>query len=41
MLSVILLLVASVSFGQLGISFHQSNLPFIGLNYEIKDRFYS
>lgn len=27
-----------ISFGQLGISFHQSNLPFLGLNYEIKNK---
>lgn len=38
-LTVIILLGSNVSFGQLGISFHQSNLPFIGVNYEIKDRF--
>jgi hypothetical protein len=38
-LTVILFLGANVSFGQLGISFHQSNLPFVGVNYEIKDRF--
>ncbi len=37
-LTVLLLLGANVSFGQLGISFHQSNIPFIGVNYEIKDR---
>ncbi len=38
-LTVIILLGANVGFGQFGISFHQSNLPFVGLNYEIKDRF--
>ncbi len=27
------------AFAQLGISFHQSNLPFFGVNYEFKDRF--
>ena len=26
-------------YGQLGIDFHQSNLPFIGLTYDIKKRF--
>lgn len=33
-----LILFPALSFCQLGISFHQSNLPFIGINYEIKDR---
>jgi hypothetical protein len=28
----------TISFAQLGVSFHQSNLPFIGLNYEIKNK---
>ena len=27
------------SFAQLGVSFHQSNLPFVGLSYEINNRF--
>ncbi len=38
--TIITLLIAlpTISFGQLGISFHQSNLPFIGLNYEIKNK---
>lgn len=26
-------------FGQFGISYHQSNLPFVGFNWEIADRF--
>ena len=26
------------AFGQFGINFHQSNLPFVGLNYEIKNK---
>ena len=38
-LTVLLLLGANISFGQLGISFHQSNIPFIGFNYEIKEKF--
>jgi hypothetical protein len=29
----------NVSFAQFGVSVHQSNLPFIGLNYEVNDRF--
>lgn len=37
---IIALLIAlpSISIGQLGISFHQSNLPFIGINYEITNK---
>ena len=31
----LLIALPSISFAQLGISFHQSNLPFIGINYEI------
>jgi hypothetical protein len=27
------------SFAQFGVSFHQSNMPFVGFNYEIADRF--
>lgn len=27
-----------VSYGQFGTNFHQSNLPFLGINYEIADR---
>ncbi|MCF2494412.1 hypothetical protein [Dyadobacter chenhuakuii] len=27
------------SFAQFGVSIHQSNLPFIGFNYEVADRF--
>jgi len=34
----ILTVIPSIVFGQPGISFHQSNLPFVGLNYEIKDK---
>ncbi|MDB5208011.1 MAG: hypothetical protein JWR72_3086 [Flavisolibacter sp.] len=34
----IFIVVPSVTFGQFGVSFHQSNLPFVGINYEIKDR---
>ena len=30
--------VPSFVFAQFGANFHQSNLPFVGLNYEIKDR---
>ena len=30
---------ANLAFAQFGVSFHQSNLPFVGFNYEIADRF--
>lgn len=30
--------VPSFSFAQFGINFHQSNLPFVGLNYQIKNK---
>ena len=29
----------SKSYGQLGVSYHQSNLPFVGINYEVGTRF--
>lgn len=39
-LSIILLLsIPSAVLAQFGISFHQSNLPFAGVNYEINNRF--
>lgn len=31
--------ISNNSFAQLGVSFHQSNLPFVGISYEIKNRF--
>lgn len=36
---VVLCLFASSAFAQFGVSYHQSNLPFVGFNYEIADRF--
>lgn len=33
-----LIVVPAIAFGQFGISYHQSNLPFAGLNYEIKNK---
>jgi len=30
---------ANISLAQFGVSVHQSNLPFIGFNYEVADRF--
>ena len=38
LLAVFMLLGAKVSSGQFGVSFHQSNLPFVGFHYEIKER---
>jgi hypothetical protein len=35
---VFLFVLPSFALGQFGINFHQSNLPFIGLNYEIKNK---
>ncbi len=34
-----LFFIPTASIAQLGVSFHQSNLPFAGISYEIKDRF--
>ncbi len=36
---VCLSLFASKSYSQLGVGFHHSNMPFIGVNYEIGERF--
>lgn len=35
----ILTINSTLAFAQFGLNFHQSSLPFIGINYEIKDRF--
>jgi hypothetical protein len=37
-LTLILLLASNVAFAQFGVSAHQSELPFIGFNYEFMDR---
>ncbi len=34
----IIALAPSFAFCQLGVSFHQSNLPFVGVNYEFKNK---
>lgn len=34
----IFIVLPSIAFGQFGVSFHQSNLPFLGLNYEFKNK---
>lgn len=31
--------ISNNSFAQIGISYHQSNLPFVGISYEINNRF--
>ncbi len=31
--------ISNNSFAQIGVSFHQSNLPFVGISYEINNRF--
>ncbi len=33
-----LIILPSIAFGQIGISFHQTNLPFVGVSYEIKNK---
>ncbi|MEM5808233.1 MAG: hypothetical protein QW818_03820, partial [Candidatus Aenigmatarchaeota archaeon] len=38
-ISLIIVLGPTIAFGQLGIDYNQSNLPFVGLSYELKDRF--
>jgi hypothetical protein len=38
-ISLITMLGPTVAFGQFGIDYNQSNLPFVGLSYELKDRF--
>lgn len=35
---ILLLFISTVSFAQFGASFNQSNLPFVGLSYEINNR---
>ena len=32
------IILPAIAFGQFGISFHQSNLPFLGVSYEIKNK---
>lgn len=38
-LFIILTIGSTIASAQFGVNYHQSNLPFIGINYEIKDRF--
>jgi len=39
LLTTLCLLATNFCFAQFGVSVHQSNLPFVGFNYEIADRF--
>jgi hypothetical protein len=39
LLAFLLLASPLFAFAQFGVNFHQSNLPFVGLNYEIKNKF--
>lgn len=36
---VVLALLPALVFAQLGVAFHQSNLPFVGINYQFKHKF--
>ncbi|MCM0042662.1 MAG: hypothetical protein NBV61_07835 [Algoriphagus sp.] len=38
-ISMIIFLAPSIAFGQFGVNYNQSKLPFVGLSFEIKDRF--
>ena len=38
LIAALLFAAPSLAFGQFGVSFHHSNLPFIGANFEIKER---
>jgi hypothetical protein len=36
--TIALIITPLITFGQFGVSYHQSNLPFAGISYEIKDK---
>ena len=38
LITFVFLSIPTFTFGQFGVDFHMSNLPFFGLSYEIKDR---
>jgi len=38
-ITLIISLVPLIAFGQFGVDYNQSNLPFVGLSYEFKDKF--
>ena len=37
-ITLLLFMVLFIAFAQFGANFHQTNIPFVGINYEIKDR---
>jgi len=37
-ITLLLFLVPVIAFAQFGANFHQTSIPFVGINYEIKDR---
>jgi len=39
LITLIISLVPLIAFGQFGVDYNQSNLPFVGLSYEFKDKF--
>lgn len=39
LLVLVLLSLPTFAFSQIGVNYHQSNLPFVGINYEIKEKF--
>ena len=38
-ITILLFSIPSVGFAQFGVAYHQSNLPFVGVNYEINEKF--
>ena len=38
LLAILLLIIPTITYGQFGVDFHLSNIPFFGMNYELKDR---
>ncbi len=38
LLLIVLLVIPTITFGQFGVNFHLSSIPFFGMSYELKDR---
>jgi len=38
-ITILLFSIPSIGFAQFGVAFHQSGLPFVGVNYEINEKF--
>ncbi len=38
LIAIVLLSIPTITFGQFGVDFHLSNIPFFGISYELKDR---